>query len=158
MSSTPRLLNSAPPTEKEILEVRIAELEEQLRQSEDDVQTAKNQAMLERRALTRLRHQLQPMYDSLRVLFGEMDAVGVVDEVPTTVRPEGSAKWEAWKHKLGGKAAEFITELLIHGEMTGQQLKVATKCGQQTVYDTIAKLNKAQLLQKNGGKYSLRES
>ena len=59
--------------------------------------------------------------------------------------------------KLGGKQAEFIQALLEHGEMSAIQLKIATRSGQQTVYDTIHKLNKLGLINKNGGKFSLKE-
>jgi ribosomal protein L29 len=107
-------------------------------------------------AISNLRRILAPLYQGLQQIFGEIDRVSLEADLPTTdVRK--SAAWDLWKQKLGGKQAEFIQALLDHGEMTAVQLKITTRCGQQTVYDTIFKLNRLGLINKNGGKISLKQ-
>lgn len=103
--------------------------------------------------------QLQEFRKRLeRIEYGLGIAIGKMSQA---VAPAGdnrkAAVWESWKQKLGGKQAEFIEALLTHGEMSAIQLKIATRSGQQTVYDTIHKLNKLGLINKNGGKFSLKE-
>jgi hypothetical protein len=152
----PKLLEAGEPDETQLLRERVEELEEELRIEHAKVLEARSHSANASKALMRLRSQFQPWYTTLKMLMGELDGAGV-DGSGEVSTPQANAKWESWKRKLGGKQAEFIDALLEHGEMTGAQLKVACKCGQQTVYDTIAKLNKAQLLDKNGGKFSLKE-
>jgi len=131
----------------------IRELRERLRKSEEDLfRQAQRTASVEQ-GVTALRQVCLPLYRALQQMYGASELMGLAEEAQSLPSP----KWEAWQKRLGGKAAEFIGQLLIHGAMSGQQLKVATKCGQQTVYDTIRKLNQAQLLNKNGGKYSLKD-
>lgn len=111
------------------------------------------------RAVANLRRQLSPLYQALRQVFGEME--GMIADESAEAGPQldsrKKAVWESWKNKLRGKQAEFIDVLLHHGEMSATQLKIATKSGQQTVYDTIHKLNQAGLINKNGGRFSLKE-
>lgn len=114
------------------------------------------------RALSSLRHQLSPLYRALQMVFGELDAAGVQDEAsrPGTtesIEPRVAAVWQSWKSKLPGKASEFIDILLQHGEMNAAQLRIAGRCSSDTVYQTIHKLNKAGLINKNGGKFSLKQ-
>lgn len=71
--------------------------------------------------------------------------------------PKHSGIWEKWKAQLPGKRAEAIQALLDHGELTIPQLRVAIHCGQQTAYDVTSALNKLGLINKNGGKYSLKK-
>jgi hypothetical protein len=129
------------------LQEQVSQLQSELRRSRED--TA--------RSVAGLRRELSPLYNALRRLFGEIDNLGVEDEPAPRVQPKTSAIWESWKRKLGGKPAEFIDILLEHGEMSAAQLKIAAHCGQRTVYDTIFKLNKAGLVNKNGGKFSLKQ-
>ncbi len=140
--------------DEESLLKRIAKLEEELRVLKEalEAQRERNSGIL--RSHARLRQILDPLFSGLRAVYGELQEGNSTDPA----RPaQSSDKWEVWKRKLGGKQAEFIQALLEHGEMTGAQLKIATRSGQQTVYDTIHKINQAQLLKKDGGKYSLKE-
>jgi predicted HAD superfamily Cof-like phosphohydrolase len=126
-----------------------ADLHEALRQEQ------KKSAAIER-GVANLRGILAPLHDGLKMIFGEIDAMGVGPAV-SNMDPRKAAVWEDWKKKLGGKAADAIDALHIHGEMTHTQLKIHMKCGQQTVYDTVHRLNKAGIINKNGGKVSLKE-
>src|SRR2546430_849984 len=60
-------------------------------------------------AHARLREILEPLYNGLRDVFGEL-------QESIASKPGQSAvsndKWEIWKRKLGGKQAEFIQALL----------------------------------------------
>jgi hypothetical protein len=106
------------------------------------------------RGQAKLKQQLSPLFEALKMVFGELQDV----EATATISAGAASlvKWQSWKEKLPGRPAEFIDLLLLHNEMTGAQLQAAARCGKDTVYQTIAKLNKAQLLVKNGGKFSLK--
>lgn len=75
----------------------------------------------------------------------------------TTINPATNAVWDSWKQKLGGKAAEAIDVLVLHGEMNAEQLRIHLKCGKNYVYNVISSLHKASLINKNSGKISLKE-
>jgi chromosome segregation ATPase len=126
----------------------------QLEEAETRAQNAESRAAAAEAGVTQLRQILSPLHQALGMVFGEIDSMNPPSQVSDS---RVSAVWESWKQKLGGKQAEFIDAMLTHGEMTATQLKIATKSGQQTVYDTIHKLNKAGLINKNGGKFSLKE-
>jgi hypothetical protein len=157
-----------------LLEGNVDERDQIIRALEDRVQVLEGDlavANAERdraqataiRAVGNLRNQLTPLFQALKMVFGEMDAVapaGVAvpgQEVVSTVSPRELQVWEAWKKKMPGKAAEFIDILLTHGEMNAAQLKIAGKCASDTVYQTIHRLHKAGLINKNGGKVSLKK-
>lgn len=110
------------------------------------------------RAVRNLRRYLQPLYAALQAVFGEMDSAFPDDESPSLrVNTKAASVWESWKQKLGGKKSEVIQALLDHGEMNVAQLRVATHSGQQTVYDVTSALFRLGLLNKNGGRYSLKQ-
>lgn len=141
----------------------IAGLEQELQEAKDEAAEARQAAADAVQAIRALRQQLQGFYNALKMVFGEISRVdaGEVAEPTAAVSHSSSgsnAKWESWKRKLGGKQAEFINALLEHGEMTGKQLMVATRCGRDVMYRTINNLNKAQLIDKNGMKFSLKDS
>jgi hypothetical protein len=128
----------------------IADLREELRQERGKA----NQVEI---GAASLRVILRPLHNALLQVFGEMDDMGVGAASVNGIDPRKTAVWEDWKKKLGGKAADAIDALHTHGEMTHTQLKIHMKCGQQTVYDTVHRLNKAGIINKNGGKVSLKE-
>jgi hypothetical protein len=132
------------------LEQDNRDLREQLRIAESAISTARNESG---RAVSEVKNILSPLYQSLCVLFGVMNEVS--SSAP--INDKKRAIWESWKQKLPGKRAEFIQALLDHGEMTSAQLKVATHSGTSTVPQIIHELNKLGLIQKNGGRYSLKE-
>lgn len=103
-----------------------------------------------------LRHVLDPLYRALQQIYDEMDSMGV-QELGASVNPRVSAAWENWKHKLGGNPARFIDALLLHGPMTQTQLRIAVGCAAGSVAGVVCALNKAGLINKAGGKISLKE-
>jgi len=152
--STRLALNPAPESETEQLRRRIDDLEEELREAQQELKAAKNQSAAERRALGKLRHALQPWKQLMNTIFGELDAAQIQGQ-----ESQGSGlspKWEMLKTRLGGRQAEFI-DLLQHGEMTAAQLRAAAHCDIRTAYKTVEKMQAAGLLNKNGGKWSLKE-
>lgn len=138
----------------EKLEDDNRDLRRQLREANAAAAGAQRQST---RAVGELRRQLTPLYEALRAVFGEMDSVAPGEAEGPAVDGKKRGVWESWISKLGGKQAECIKALLEHGEMTVVQLRVATHSGQQTVYDATSKLNKLGLINKNNGRYSLRE-
>lgn len=167
--STRPALNPAPE-DSEALRLRIIELEDYLRterrradRAEEELQALRSTVAHEKRAIAGLQHQLQPLYHSLRKLFGEMDAINPdVESAPAQASgypsdPRVNAVWESWKGKLRGTAAKIIEALLLHGQMNTQQLAIATGLHRTTIPKGIYDLNKAGLINKNGGIFSLKQ-
>jgi len=116
------------------------------------------------RALASLRRQLTPLYQALQAVFGELDAVLVADAQETVSPPASAAQdarvvavWASWKSKLGQGPAKVIDSLLLHGEMNTQQLAIATGYHRHTVPNHIHRLHQAGLVNKNGGRFSLKQ-
>lgn len=142
---------------------QIVELEQALRDLRAEVQNA-NAATLQAqreatRALSALRRQLSPLYRALQQVFGELDTVGVdesADPVSAAVN-RTSPVWAAWKQRVSPSAGRVIDALMIHGELNIQSICVAATMGRNTVYTAIAELKKAGVLNKNGGRFSLKQ-
>jgi len=149
---------------------RIDDLERQVARLRGELSDARHELTRVRedsnRALTALRQQLSPLYRALQRVFGELDAAGVADVAPQASAPTAPASaatadsrtmavWESWKSKLGA-AGKLIDALLVHGEMNTQQLAIATGLHRTTIPKHIYTLNKAGLLNKNGGRFSLK--
>lgn len=109
-------------------------------------------------AMRSLRVKLEPLYTSLRMLFGDLEVIP--DDAPPAVfggAPAASGdKWEGWKRKLGGKTAATIEALQSH-PMTRAQIRVATQSGWSTVDEVTAKLRGMGLVNKVDGKFCLVE-
>lgn len=132
------------------------QLRDDLRASQRELQTAKRESA---RALGELRRLLGPFYKAFQMVFGELDAAGV-DEAPAasgTANPRITAVWQNWKQKMGGQAAQIIDALLLHDKMTAQQIAIAIGIHKKNVPQLIFKLNKAGLIDKNGGVFSLKQ-
>lgn len=118
-----------------------------------------------RRIVSNLKQQLNPLHRALRAIFGEIDLAGIEDspaEIPnasgaTPPTTKKSAIWETWKQRLPGMyPGKFIDALLEHGSLDATQLAIITGCHRSNVAKEIYKLNNANLLNKNGGRYSLK--
>lgn len=138
---------------------RIRELLEENRELRDNLRNANAAATHAKRdverAVAALRTQLKPLHLALKAVFGEIDAIGG-DDSPQAANPRVAAVWENWKQKLPGATAKIIDALQLHGEMNGQQLAIAIGCHRNSIPQLIYKLNKAGLIQKNGGRFSLK--
>lgn len=144
--------------EKIKLEGELSAERQRRRNAESDMEDAQREKAAVMEGVQRLRASLTPLYDSLKLLFGDMEAMGV-EESPAAAGVssiKNSAVWESWKQKLGGLTAKAIDALLVHGEMSANQLRIHLQCRQNTAYDVISKLNKAGVVNKNGGKVSLK--
>jgi hypothetical protein len=142
------------------LEAEIRDLKQDLRRAQQVARDAQANAAA---ALAPLRRQLTPLYRALQSVFGELDAAGVVEETlgyssstNNPAPPRTSAVWESWKSRMPGGPAKIIDALLVHGEMNTQQLAIATGVHRNSIPAMIFKLNKAGLLNKNGGRFSLK--
>lgn len=144
------------PDDSELLRRKCERLEAELDAAHEALRSAREQSAAANRALRTLRKQLDPLHNALSLVYGELDAAGSENEV-NTATPKSQAIWQSWMQKLGGKQAEFIQVMLEHGEVTVQQFKVMTHSGTSTIPQIIYKLNKLGLINKNGGKYSLKE-
>ncbi len=141
----------------ESLQRELYRRNQQLNEAEENLRQERQKTASIERGVQELRKVLSPLYQALQHVFGEIDTMGVGSAPAAGVDPRKSAVWEDWKQKLGGKAADAIDALHLHGEMTHTQLRIHMKCGQQTVYDTVHRLNKAGIINKNGGKISLKQ-
>lgn len=139
----------------------IAGLELELQAAKDEAAKAKQAAADSVKAIRVLRHELEPLYTSLRMIFGEISRVDAEEAVGRSggeaSSPSNSRKWELWKTKLPGRPAEFIDLLLAQGSMTQAQIAAAAHCDRRTVIRNIHVLNKAQLVNKNGNMFSLKD-
>jgi len=144
------------PDERDLI---IRGLRDHIRELEESLRTERKLTAVAEDGLRELRHVLKPLYSGLQKVFGEFDAMGISDSQNGAERlpAEHSKVWKSWMDKLPGMPAKFIEVMLEHGEMSVAQIRVAAHCGQQTVYDVASKLHKLGLLNKNGGKYSLKE-
>lgn len=145
------------PRDEEIaaLEADVKRLRRELAIANGEIAHAKGDAA---RALGALRKQLSPLYRALQSVFGELDAAGADDSQggePANTRT--SAVWNSWKSKMPGRPSEIIDLLLVHGEMNRNQLMAAMHVGKDVVRVTVSKLNVAGLLNKNGGRFSLKQ-
>lgn len=128
---------------------RIERLELELRQAK----------LTNATAASNLRQLLEPLYHALQMVFGEIDVIIPEGSAKTAAAPSerSTAVWEAWKSRLGTTPAKIIDALLTHRDLNTQQLAIATGLHRSTIPTAIYKLNKAGLINKNGGRFSLKE-
>jgi hypothetical protein len=148
----------------ESLRTEVRQLKRALGDAQVEAERAREDA---NRALSMLRRQLGPLYRALQAVFGELDAAGVADVPNAAPALNGAAPaadtrlqsvWASWKTKLGGTVAKGIDALLLHGELDTQQLAIAAGVDKRTVTNTIVyKLHGAGLINKNGGRFSLKQ-
>lgn len=142
---------------------QIASLQAEVRRLRSDLAAAKADAdeahQNASRAVSALRKQLSPLYRALQLVFGEIDAFGVEDvsaPPPNAGNPRATAVWESWKSRLPGGPAKIIDALLLHSDMNAAQLAIATGIHRNSISQMIYKLNRAGLINKNSGRYSLK--
>lgn len=146
------------------LEDEVARLQDELRKARTAALDREHEARKAVAAMFALREALGPIYRGLQGVFGEL---AIVEEVfpasasgtrtTTAEAPRVSAVWDTWINKLGGLRANFIKALLEHGEMTVEQLRVTCHCSKQSVYNNTDNLYKLGLVNRNNGRYSLKQ-
>lgn len=145
-------------------DARIRKLESDLRTARLETQQARNELETAQESLRVLRQTLMPLHRALKAVFGEIE-IAVGEDAPpaqASVAPSNSTAvnpvWEEWKQRLGGAPAKIITALQKHKDADTTQLCILIGTSRrQTVHDAISTLNKAGLISKNDGRFSLRE-
>lgn len=137
----------------EVLEQELDELRDENRGLKAALRAKDGESQ---RAVAALRSVLAPMYQALKMVFGELDAIGVAE---ATEAPASTSAWATWQQKLGASspASRMIGVLLDHGPSTTKQIQAAAKMGEATVYKAASKLGQLQLVEKSGGRYSLKK-
>lgn len=138
----------------------IAGLREQLRQCREELAAERSKGSTVETGVVNLRRALSPLYSALQQVFGEIGTlveVGIEADVRPSVMPQKSVAWESWKQRLGGKTAEAIDVLMVHGELNNTQLRIHLGCAARTVQNVVMALNKYQLIKKQNGKISLKD-
>ncbi len=135
------------------------QLKDEREQSQEAIRDARKQSLQAVRAQSKLKSVLSPIYQAFQMIFDELEGIDLGEGMQPNAYVDGPSreKWEIWKRKLPGKPAEFIQALLEHGELNSAQLKSLTHSGTSTVPQIIYKLNSLGLINKNGGRYSLKQ-
>ena len=165
-----KLLENSPLSSEEAEDLRrqlaqkerlIASLEDDLRASQQETKDERDKSATAKRALANVRQTLQPLFTSLRVLFGELDAAGIEtpgNGTPAAAGPTASGGiWVAQKRRFPGRPADIIDALLERPGMTTQALATTIRAAVRTITRNIFVLNKAGLVQKNGSQFFLKE-
>lgn len=166
--STSRLLPSGEPerfdrarelemeVERRVHE-RTKNLAQQIRELDEEVRARDRRIATLESSISNLQQALLPTYRGMQKLFGEIeDAIGSDPAPVGTVPGQSLSVWEAAKRQFPGKAAEFI-DLLMTRPMNTTQLATTARCAPRTVTKVIFTLNKAGLIEKNGGVFSLKQ-
>jgi len=110
-------------------------LEDQLRANRAALEDERAEREKLQRAIVVLRRQLSPLHHALRAVFGEIELVGIMEEVPFAApgaaapssAPADNGRWSAIKQRLTKKQQELIDVLLLQGRMNRMQLAKAIK-------------------------------
>lgn len=135
------------------------DLRQELFIAKQEVTRARAEAAEAVAALRPLQRQLAPLYKALQGVFGEIEHIVGADGASqgNGGDPRVVAVWASWKTKLGATVAKGIDALMVHGELDTQQLAIAAGLDKRTITNTVIyKLNQAGLINKNGGRFSLK--
>lgn len=122
------------------------------RRLQGELSTAKAQAG---RALAAIRHQMEPWHKALKLLFGEMEAIGG-DANPTDDNSQ-QAKWETVKRQMPPRLAQAIDLLMLQGRMKRTQIASALKMDYSNcTKNVIGALLRQGWIVENGGELSLK--
>lgn len=141
------------------LKREMAGLQKELDEARDEVLVLRQASKDATQAIAALRKQLEPMYNALRMIFGEIDRVkaeSVSSDLGSATEQNSAqhAKWEPWKRKLAVREWQVVETLLDHGPMTRPALATALRCHPDTVSQLVGKLK--AIIAKQGDKFVLR--
>jgi hypothetical protein len=152
------MLNAIPTLQSQVesLQRELYLANQQLQKAEEALRQERQKNAGIESGVRELRKVLNPLYQALLHIYGEIEGIGVEE---TAVAPafKNNAVWENWKQKLGGLTAKAIDALLLHGAMNQTQLRIVLSCASRSVTNVVSALNKAGLINKSGGKISLKE-
>lgn len=136
------------------LQGEVTRLRRELAIANGEIARAKTDAA---KAVAGLRKQLTPLYRALQSVFGEIEAIGG-DDATAGAAPDArtAAIWQSWKGRLGPQCGKVIDALLLQSEMNTTQLAIAIGTNRRNIPNLIFKLNQAGLINKNGGRFSLK--
>lgn len=152
-----------------LLEGQVDERDQLIESMQDEIEQLRSDLLVARaeasratqqasRAVAKLRNILSPLYGGLRELFGEMESFGGDEPASAPVADSRTkAVWDNWKQKMPGNPAKIIDALLLHGEMNTQQIAIAIGLHRTSIPKLIYQLNQAGLINKSGGKFSLKK-
>ena len=154
------LLNAMPDPQAQLrtLQQELYNRNRQLAEAEEALRQERLKSASLEKGVAILREILNPLHQGLNLVFGQIDEMGVASGSSTTgMDPRKAAVWEDWKRKLPGIPARSIDALMLHGELTQTQLRLHAKCAVGSVAGVVSQLWKAGLINKNGGRISLKE-
>jgi len=138
-------------------------LEDEVRSLRRELEDAHNDRDRQARSIENLRLILSPLHRGLRALFGEIElAVGEADTpassgVARTASPSDlDPRWQSYKNRFPGAAAQVIDALLIHGDMQQTPLSKLVGIHYETLRKAVAKLRDAGAVSVVGGVVSLK--
>jgi hypothetical protein len=159
-----RLLPDSEPTQfrsetdPELLQRRIHRLEGELEDARAALREEREKTSAIVRAHAALQRALHPFYDGLRMVYGHLDT----SAGPGTASDGGSSspsgpldgnRYQPWKDKFRGQTAEAI-DILVKYEAGLSRKQLASflrvEPGSGTMSQVIFKLNKAELIVKDG--------
>lgn len=118
-----------------------------------ELSAAKAQAS---RSLSAIRHQLEPWHKAMKVLFGEIEAVG--GETVTADDNSQRAKWEPVKRQMPPRLAQAIDLLMLQGRMKRTQISSALKMDYSNcTKNVIGVLIRQGWVVEHGGELSLKQ-
>lgn len=141
-----------PQSQIESLQRELYVRNRQLAETEAALRRERTKNASIEQGVQKLREVLGPLFNGLKLIYNEVDSMGFGD-----ISAASSPVWDSWKQKLGGQTAEAIDILSLHGEMNAEQLRIHLRCARTHVYNVISRLNKAGIINKNGGRISLKE-
>lgn len=127
---------------------QLEDAEEALRQ-----ERAKSHAI--EHGVGELRTALNPLYQALQHVFGEIETMGVTETMGSD--PRKKAIWDSWKQKLPSGEGRAIDALLLHGSMTTAQLRIHVGCASRTAQNIVVALKSKGLIVKDGGQIKLKQ-
>jgi CheY-like chemotaxis protein len=147
MSNTRPLLVDSQPVEAEHVSESPA-----LTALKNEVEALHEELDQLRQDCERDRNQLSSILQGLRTVFGG----GQVESVPAA-SATSQPKWEAQKRLFPGRPADLIDLLLTRPNMNTTEIATALRSDPRTITKVIFILNKAGLIDKNGGRFSLKQ-
>ena len=153
------LLSPLPDLDRKVRELQneLFQRNMQLNKVEEELRQERQKTAAIESGVQQLRTVLSPLYQALQHMFGEIESMGVGASSAVGIDPRKAAVWEDWKRKMPGLPAKFIDALMLHGELTQTQLRLHAKCAAGSVAGVVSQLWKNGLINKNGGKISLKE-
>lgn len=134
---------------------QIKTLRAQIEKLLQDGREMQSQLSRERAGVAAVRHQLNPLYRALQLLFEEMDQVA---GFTNATEPQSNAKWDAIKQRLAPRLREAIDILLVQKNLKRTQMASALKMGYNNcTKNVVGVLIRQGLVVESGGYLVLKE-